>query len=96
MFRLQELRASLEDRERRLDEAETLWRRRDAAAAAALKDKDALILNLQQRLDHPVSRSGSGPNLHLCCGSLEVCVRLHGDGPRPGASEAESGAFSPL
>ncbi|XP_043974335.1 uncharacterized protein si:ch73-95l15.5 isoform X2 [Gambusia affinis] len=52
-----ELRASLEDRERRLDEAETLWRRRDAAAAAALKDKDALILNLQQRLDHPSTGS---------------------------------------
>ncbi|XP_032414679.1 uncharacterized protein LOC116717416 isoform X2 [Xiphophorus hellerii] len=55
-----ELRASLEDRERRLDEAETqreLWRRRDAAAAAVLKDKDALILNLQQRLDHPSTAS---------------------------------------
>uniref|UniRef100_A0A096LTG3 Uncharacterized LOC103154663 n=1 Tax=Poecilia formosa TaxID=48698 RepID=A0A096LTG3_POEFO len=70
-----ELRASLEDRERRLGEAETqqeLWRRRDAATASVLKDKDALILNLQQRLDHPVSRSGSGPNLHLYCGSLEI------------------------
>ncbi|XP_008429251.1 uncharacterized protein LOC103477737 isoform X2 [Poecilia reticulata] len=55
-----ELRASLEDRERRLDEAETqreLWRRRDAAVAAVLKDKDALILNLQQRLDHPATGS---------------------------------------
>ncbi|XP_014892398.1 uncharacterized protein LOC106950213 isoform X2 [Poecilia latipinna] len=55
-----ELRASLEDRERRLDEAETqqeLWRRRDAAAASVLKDKDALILNLQQRLDHPSTGS---------------------------------------
>ncbi|XP_007576085.1 uncharacterized protein si:ch73-95l15.5 isoform X1 [Poecilia formosa] len=53
-----ELRASLEDRERRLGEAETqqeLWRRRDAATASVLKDKDALILNLQQRLDHPQS-----------------------------------------
>ncbi|XP_023186810.1 uncharacterized protein LOC111608126 isoform X1 [Xiphophorus maculatus] len=53
-----ELRASLKDRERQLDEAETqreLWRRRDAATAAVLKDKDALILNLQQRLDHPQS-----------------------------------------
>ncbi|XP_054916939.1 uncharacterized protein si:ch73-95l15.5 [Poeciliopsis prolifica] len=53
-----ELRASLEDRERRLDEAETqreLCRQRDAAAAAVLKDKDALIRNLQQRLEHPQS-----------------------------------------
>ncbi|XP_014846913.1 PREDICTED: uncharacterized protein LOC106920424 isoform X2 [Poecilia mexicana] len=55
-----ELRASLEDRERRLGEAETqqeLWRRRDAATASVLKDKDALILNLQQRLDHPSTGS---------------------------------------
>ncbi|KAM4736075.1 uncharacterized protein FYW61_006371 [Anableps anableps] len=49
-----ELRAALGEKDRLLQEAEKereLWRRKDGAVAAVLKEKEALILKLQQQLE---------------------------------------------
>ncbi|XP_013884180.1 uncharacterized protein si:ch73-95l15.5 isoform X2 [Austrofundulus limnaeus] len=51
---INDLRSALEEKERLLKEVEKereLWRQRDGALAAVLKEKEVLIRNLQQQLD---------------------------------------------